>query len=98
MNTHVRLRGTLFRSCTARCDTLNRILCDRRAYPLRDRHGSVLVESSEMSQPSVNPPSAEFVRKANVQGMEGFRALYDRAMQDPEGFWSDVAHGIHWFE
>ncbi len=52
-----------------------------------------------MSQPSVYPPSAEFVKQANVQGMEGYRALYDAAMGDPEVFWGDLAsREIHWFE
>jgi len=31
--------------------------------------------------------------------MEGYRALYDRSVQDPEGFWGDVASSeLHWFE
>jgi acetyl-CoA synthetase len=43
-------------------------------------------------------PSPEFVRKARVQGMEGYRALYDRAAADPEGFWADLASTeLHWF-
>ena len=37
------------------------------------------------------PPSDEFVRQAHVKGMEGYRDLYRRAEQDPEGFWSDIA-------
>src|SRR5215469_3438833 len=48
---------------------------------------------------SVYPPSQEFVRKAHVQGMEGYRALYSRAEKDPEAFWGEVAEReIHWFE
>jgi len=31
--------------------------------------------------------------------MEGYRALYDRSVQDPEGFWGDIASSeLHWFE
>src|SRR6185436_16683296 len=31
--------------------------------------------------------------------MEGYRALYDRSVQDPEGFWGDIAsRELHWFE
>ena len=44
-----------------------------------------------MSTMSVYPPSDEFVRRANVQGMEGYRELYRRAEQDPEEFWGDFA-------
>ena len=48
---------------------------------------------------SVYPPSDEFVRRANVQGMEAYRELYRRAEQDPDEFWGDIAsREIHWFE
>ena len=31
--------------------------------------------------------------------MESYRALYDRSVQDPEGFWGDLAsRELHWFE
>ena len=52
-----------------------------------------------MSKPAVYPPSPEFVSQARVQGMEGYRALYDEAVHHPETFWADVAEKeIHWFE
>jgi len=52
-----------------------------------------------MSLQAVYPPSEEFVRKAHVQGMEGYRALYDQALQDPDAFWAGVAdREVHWFE
>jgi acetyl-CoA synthetase len=45
------------------------------------------------------PPSPEFVRNANVQGMEGYRHLYDQAQADPEKFWGGLAdQELHWFE
>jgi acetyl-CoA synthetase len=48
---------------------------------------------------AVYPPSEDFVRKAHVQGMEGYRALYDAALKDPDGFWGEIAErDIHWFE
>ncbi|HUA86160.1 MAG TPA: acetate--CoA ligase [Bryobacteraceae bacterium] len=48
---------------------------------------------------SLYPPPKEFVRKAHVQGMEGYRELYARAQQDPETFWGEIAEReIHWFE
>jgi acetyl-CoA synthetase len=48
---------------------------------------------------STYAPSAEFVREAHVQGIEGYRALYDRAASDPEGFWGELAESrLHWFE
>ncbi len=52
-----------------------------------------------MSHPSVYPPPPEFVRKAQVKGMEGYLDLYNRAEHDPEKFWGEVAEReIHWFE
>jgi acetyl-CoA synthetase len=52
-----------------------------------------------MSTPDVYEPNDEFVRRAHVKGIEGYRDLYRRAEQDPETFWAEVAnHEIHWFE
>ncbi len=48
---------------------------------------------------AIFPPSADFVAKANVQGMDQYRALYDRAAADPEAFWSELAESeLAWFE
>src|ERR1700761_541187 len=44
-----------------------------------------------MATSPVYPPSSEFVQRAHVQGMEGYRSLYDKAAADPEGFWSALA-------
>src|SRR5512133_2568926 len=45
------------------------------------------------------PPSPEFVRNANVQGMDAYRHLYDQAQADPEKFWGGLAdQELHWFE
>ena len=43
-----------------------------------------------MSTTGIYPPSDEFVHKAHVQGMEGYRELYRRAEQDPEAFWGHL--------
>ncbi len=52
-----------------------------------------------MSQDGVYPPSDEFVRHANVSGMEAYRDLYERAKENPEEFWGELAEKeIHWFE
>ena len=41
-------------------------------------------------------PSAEFAASASLNA-EQYRAMYDRSMNDPEGFWGDVAQELHWF-
>ncbi len=52
-----------------------------------------------MNISAVYASSDEFVRKAHVQGMDGYLDLYRRAEQDPQQFWGDVAEReIHWFE
>src|SRR6476619_5740097 len=52
-----------------------------------------------MSTSNVYPPSPEFVAQANVKGMEGYRALYDRAAAQPEEFWGELAEKeLFWFQ
>lgn len=52
-----------------------------------------------MSEQVVFAPSAEFSASAHVPSMEAYQALYERAAQDPEGFWGEVAEReIHWFK
>jgi acetyl-CoA synthetase len=50
------------------------------------------------SQP-VYPPAEEFASRANVKGIEDYRALYERARDFPEEFWGEIAaREVHWFE
>jgi acetyl-CoA synthetase len=52
-----------------------------------------------MSIPGLYEPSAAFVGKAHVKGIEEYREIYRRARQDPEAFWADIAEReIHWFQ
>jgi acetyl-CoA synthetase len=46
----------------------------------------------------VYPPSAEFSARAHVKSMDEYRALYDRSIQDPEGFWAEQAGRLEWME
>src|SRR6476620_8425697 len=65
---------------------------------LQVRH-SWRVTIHPMSQSAAYAPSPEFVRNANVQGMEGYRALYERAKEDPQAFWGELAEKeIEWFQ
>ena len=52
------------------------------AGPGRDRSS---VKILLMAEVNVYPPSPEFVQQANVKGMEGYRALYQRAAEQPGG-------------
>jgi acetyl-CoA synthetase len=52
-----------------------------------------------MSENATYAPAAEFAAKANVKGMDEYRALYDRAAQRPEEFWGQLAEKeLAWFE
>ncbi len=44
------------------------------------------------------PPPEEFQSRARVSSLEGYEAMYKRALDDPEGFWGEQAELLHWFE
>ena len=46
---------------------------------------------SVLQETRVFPPSAEFVRQANISGMEAYRKLCAEAEKDFEGFWARLA-------
>jgi acetyl-CoA synthetase len=51
-----------------------------------------------MSDSKTYTPAAEFVSRAHIQGLDGYRELYDRAKKDPERFWSELAEQeLSWF-
>src|SRR5215470_4957879 len=43
-------------------------------------------------------PSPEFSRSAHVHSAEVYEEISQRAAEDPEGFWADIASELHWFE
>lgn len=44
------------------------------------------------------PPSKEFAKNAAVKSMRQYRVLYRRSVEDPEGFWGEMAQSLHWFK
>ncbi|QDV48140.1 acetate--CoA ligase [Gimesia fumaroli] len=42
------------------------------------------------------PPPAEFVEQANISSMEEYQEMWNRAKDDPTGFWGDLAQGLEW--
>ncbi|HSH09355.1 MAG TPA: acetate--CoA ligase [Oceanipulchritudo sp.] len=44
-----------------------------------------------------NPP-ASFQARAHINSMEDYRALHQRSLEDPEGFWGEVAESLHWYK
>ena len=43
-------------------------------------------------------PPADFSRAAHVRNRAEYDALCARAMQDPDGFWGEIAREFHWFK
>ena len=46
---------------------------------------------SPTDQTPVYVPPAAFAAKAHVTSLEHYRAMYDRSVDDPEGFWAEQA-------
>jgi acetyl-CoA synthetase len=46
----------------------------------------------------VFPPPQEFSEKAQIKSLAEYEALYKRSVDDPEGFWAEVARDLHWFK
>ena len=50
------------------------------------------------TSPQVFPPAAGFSEKAYISSMEQYKQMYQRSIDDPEGFWAEVAEGFFWKE
>ncbi len=44
------------------------------------------------------PPPEDFQADAHVSSLQAYKALYERSIEDPEGFWDECADRIDWFE
>ncbi len=58
---------------------------------MSEREGTI---SALMTEDRRYSPAAEFTAHANWSDPE----VYQRALEDPEGFWSEMARAIDWFE
>ncbi|KAF0146066.1 MAG: acetyl-CoA synthetase [Nitrospirae bacterium] len=44
------------------------------------------------------PPSKEFSRRAHIKSLEEYEKIYKRSIDDPEGFWAEMAEkNLAWF-
>lgn len=55
-----------------------------------DPRGSSNIESS-LQEDRVFPPAAEFAAAAHISSDEQYQEMWNRAKDDPEGFWGDLA-------
>ena len=40
----------------------------------------------------------EFRKHAHIKSLEEYERIYRESVNDPEGFWGDVANDLHWFK
>ncbi len=50
------------------------------------------------TQTRLFPPAAEFSKQAHITSMEQYQAMYKRSIEDPDGFWTEMAEKFHWQE
>lgn len=41
-------------------------------------------------------PPPTFSEKAHIQSLDQYRQMYQRSIDDPDGFWSEIAEGFFW--
>ncbi|MEW6738398.1 MAG: acetate--CoA ligase [Nitrospirota bacterium] len=52
-----------------------------------------------MAEKRIFPPSKEFSEKAHIKNMKEYEQMYKRSIEDPEGFWSEMAEkNLTWFK
>jgi acetyl-CoA synthetase len=57
-----------------------------------DQMDSVLKESRKF------PPPAAFASQAHIKSDADYQAMHKRSIDDPEGFWGEIAKDLHWFK
>ncbi|GMU21779.1 MAG: acetyl-coenzyme A synthetase [Phycisphaerae bacterium] len=51
---------------------------------------------SATGERDIYPPPPELARKAHISSFEQYKQMYQRSIQDPEGFWSEIADTFYW--
>jgi acetyl-CoA synthetase len=59
-------------------------------------HGQI---DTVMHESRLFAPRAEFVERARIASLEQYQQMWDRAKQDPQAFWDELARTeLHWFK
>src|SRR3990172_7664548 len=53
---------------------------------------------SLLNEQRVFPPNPEFSKRAHIHSLAVYDSISKRAVDDPEGFWAEIAADLHWFE
>ncbi|HEX7446853.1 MAG TPA: acetate--CoA ligase, partial [Pirellulales bacterium] len=59
------------------------------------RSGSI---DTVMQEARLFPPPEDFARRARIGSREAYEQLWNRAANDLEGFWGELAKELHWFK
>jgi acetyl-CoA synthetase len=57
-------------------------------------HGGSIV--SVLNESRVFPPPPEFAQQAHIKSLDEYQTLWNRAKDDPEGFWGEQAQALRW--
>jgi acetyl-CoA synthetase len=57
-----------------------------------DHFESVLEESRKFEPPE------EFAKNAHISSLREYERLYRKSIEDPQGFWGEIAGELHWFK
>ena len=52
--------------------------------------------TSAPSGADVYQPPSELASRAHIKSFEQYKEMYERSINDPDGFWGDVANEFHW--
>ena len=59
-------------------------------------HAVILGEALASEENDLVFPSDEFARQAHVSSPQQYLEMYKRSVEDPAGFWSDIASQFYW--
>ncbi|MDD5038572.1 MAG: acetate--CoA ligase [Dehalococcoidales bacterium] len=54
--------------------------------------------TSMMEENRVFPPSKETVKNAYIKSLEEYKKIYQKSIDNPEGFWAELAEQLHWYK
>ncbi len=61
-----------------------------------EQEGKII--TSMMDEKRVFPPSKEVVNQAHIKSMDEYQKLFKRSIDDPEGFWGEMAEQLDWYK
>ena len=56
------------------------------------------MSTATATQPQLFPPPEGFAARAHIDSMRQYQAMYNHSVNDPDGFWADMAEEFYWKE